>query len=183
MVEYRENQGRQRGIKDLVSAGDRNRVNSVILFFFFIVDCGSNATGFLRDAYEGASPLARGRMDEAGGKVRVQDGVCLLREGQLQSLRARLDRLYSGRELDFKGVQRACTAIQFGRGNKKIHVFCECRAESVDSIRVPTGSVQCKVYPGASSVPKAEENICINSRADIEVRRVSSGESSVALES
>ena len=37
--------------------------------------------------------------------------------------------------------------------------------------------------PGASSVPGAEENIRINSRADIKVFRVSSGESSVALES
>ena len=37
--------------------------------------------------------------------------------------------------------------------------------------------------PGASSVPEAEENIRINSRADKKVRGVSSGESSVALES
>ena len=69
-----------------------------------------------------------------------------------------------------------------GRG-KRIRVLCECRAESVGSSRVPTGSVQCKVYPGASSVPEAEEKIRINSPADIEVRAVSPGESSVALES
>ena len=37
--------------------------------------------------------------------------------------------------------------------------------------------------PGESSVPEAEEKIRINSRADIKVRGVSSGESSVALES
>ena len=37
--------------------------------------------------------------------------------------------------------------------------------------------------PGASSVPEAEEKIRINFRADIKVRGVSSGESSVALES
>ena len=37
--------------------------------------------------------------------------------------------------------------------------------------------------PGASSVPEAEENIRINIRADVKVRGVSSGESSVALES
>ena len=37
--------------------------------------------------------------------------------------------------------------------------------------------------PGASSVPEAEEKIRINSRADIKVRGVPSGESSVALES
>ena len=65
---------------------------------------------------------------------------------------------------------------------KQIRVFFECRAESVDSARVPAGSVQCKVYPGASSVPEAEENIRNNSRADIEVWGTSSGESSVALE-
>ena len=58
---------------------------------------------------------------------------------------------------------------------KNIRAFRECRAESVDSARVPTGSVQC--------VPEAEQKIRINSRADIKVRGVSSGKSSVALES
>ena len=72
---------------------------------------------------------------------------------------------------------------QRGGQYTRIRVFCECRAQSVDSVRVPTESVQCKVYRGASSVPKAEENICINYRAGIEVRGVSSAESSVALES
>ena len=43
---------------------------------------------------------------------------------------------------------------------------------------IPLGS-----QPGASSVTEAEENIRTNSRADTEVRGVSSGESSVALES
>ena len=37
--------------------------------------------------------------------------------------------------------------------------------------------------PGASSVPEAEENMRISYRVDIEVEGVSSGESSVALES
>ena len=116
--------------------------------------------------------------------MRVQDGVCLLREGRVQSVRTRLDRWCSRRDLNFKGVQRACTVIQFGRGIYiYIRVFCECRAESLDSARVPTGSIQCKVYPGASSVPEAEGKIRIISRANIEVRGVSSGESSVALES
>ena len=70
--------------------------------------------------------------------MRVPDGVCLL---GVQSVRAGLDQLCYGQDLNFKGVQRACTAIQFGRGKKK-RVFCECRAESVNSARVPTGSVQ-----------------------------------------
>ena len=90
--------------------------------------------------------------------MRVQDGVCLLR---VQSVRAGLDRLCSGRNLNFKGAQRACTIIQFGRG----------------------ASIVLGSQPGASSVPEAEEKICINSRAGIKVRGGSSGESSVALES
>ena len=153
------------------------------LFSFFIVDRGSNATGFLRNAYERTtSSRARGRLNEAGGKVRVQDGACLFRQGRVLSVRARLDRLCSGWDLDSKGVQRACTVIQFGRG-KKNYAFYECRAESVDSARVPTGSVQCKVYPGAYRVPEAEQKIRIHSPAGIEVQGASSGKSSVTLES
>ena len=49
------------------------------------------------------------------------------------------------RVLDFKRSSGACTVVQFGRG-KNVRVFCECRAESVDSAGFPTGSVQCKVY-------------------------------------
>ena len=30
---------------------------------------------------------------------------------------------------------------------KKVRVFCECCAESLDSAGVPTGRVQCEVYP------------------------------------
>ena len=117
-VEYRENQGRHRGIKDLIGGGGRNRVNSVTLLSFFIVDYGSNATGLLRDAYEGASPRVHGRLNEAGGKMRVQYSVCLLREGRIHSVRVRLNQLCSAQDLDFKGVQRACTVTQFGRGKK-----------------------------------------------------------------
>ena len=39
-----------------------------------------------------------------------------------------------------------------------------------------------QVYPGAPSVPEAEEKFALT-RADLEIRGVSSGESSVALES
>ena len=92
--------------------------------------------------------------------MRVQYGVLLLREGQVQSVRARLDRLCSGRDLNFKGVQRACTIIQFER-EENIRVFCECRAESVDRARVPTGIVQCS---------RGGRKIRINSQAHIEVR-------------
>ena len=65
-VEYRENQAAPEGMKDLIGAGDRNRVNLVNLFSFFTVDCDSNATLFLRNAYEGASSRARGWLSEAG---------------------------------------------------------------------------------------------------------------------
>ena len=83
--------------------------------------------------------------------MRVQDGVCLLREGRIQSVRARMDRLCSGQDIDFKEVQRSCTVIQFGRGKKTNRVFCECRAESVDiwglnrehPVQSLSGSVQC----------------------------------------
>ena len=51
--------------------------------------------------------------------MRLQDGVCLLREGQVQSVCSRLGRLCSGRDLNFKGVQIACTVIKFGRGKQK----------------------------------------------------------------
>ena len=50
--------------------------------------------------------------------MRVQDNVGLLRGSRVQSVRARLDRLCSGRELDFTGVQRACNVIQFEQGKK-----------------------------------------------------------------
>ena len=53
-------------------------------------------------------------LDEAGGKVRVQDGVCLLREDRVQSVQARLDRLCSERDLYFKRTQRAITVTLCG---------------------------------------------------------------------
>ena len=74
-----------------------------------------------------------------------------------------MNRSCSGRDLDFKGVQGACTVIQFGRGNN-ICVFYECRAESVDSTGIPTGSVQCEVYPlhsGGYSIPEAKERFAL----------------------
>ena len=122
------------------------------LFSFFVVDCGSNATGFLREAYEATSPQALRRLNEAGGKVRVQDGVCLLR---VQSVRAGLDRLCSGQDLDFKWVQRACTVIQFGRGQKNpaYSVSVALRAS------IALGS-----QPGASSAKSIRERTVFQRR-------------------
>ena len=72
---------------------------------------------------------------------------------------SRLNRLCSGRDLDFKGAQGACTAIPFER-RKNVHVFYECHAESVESAGVPTESVQCKVHApdvGGYRIPEAKE--------------------------
>ena len=90
--------------------------------------------------------------------MRVQNCVCLLR---VQSVRAGLDRLCSGRNLNFKWAQRACTIIQFGRG-EKISAYSAGVALRAS---IALGS-----QPGAFSVPGAEEKIRINSRADIKVR-------------
>ena len=102
-------------------------------------------------------------LNEAGGKVIVQDGVRLLGEDRVQSVRARLDRLCSGRDLDFKRVQREITVILCGR-EKQFHVFCECRAESFVSAGVQTGSVQCEVYPpdvGRYRLPEVKERFAL----------------------
>ena len=53
-------------------------------------------------------------LGEAGGNVRIQDDVRLLREDRVQSGRARLDRFCSGQDLDFKRAQRAINVILFG---------------------------------------------------------------------
>ena len=63
--------------------------------------------------HDGAGPRGRGKLDEAGGNVRIQDDVRLLREDRVQSVRARLDRLCSRRDLDL--VQRAITVSLCGR--------------------------------------------------------------------
>ena len=81
--------------------------------------------------------------------MRVQNGVCLLR---VQSVRAGLDRLCSGRNLNFKWAQRACTIIQFGRG-EKISAYSAGVALRAS---IALGS-----QPGAFSVPGAEEKIRI----------------------
>ena len=58
------------------------------------------------------------------------------------------------------------------------------RKKSAYSVSVALrASIALGSQPGASSVPGAEENIRIDSRADVKVRGVSSEESSVALES
>ena len=53
-----------------------------------MVDRDSDATGFLWSVYEGAGPWPSGVLDESSGKVRVENGVDLLREDRVQSGRA-----------------------------------------------------------------------------------------------
>ena len=56
-----------------------------------------------------ASPRARGRLNEAGGKVRVQDGVCLLR---VQSVRAGLIGCVPGGTLISTGCREHARGVQ-----------------------------------------------------------------------
>ena len=67
-----------------------------------IVDCDLDATRFLWNAYEGAAPRRRGVLDEASGEVSVENGVDLILKDRVQTVRARLNRLCPGRDLDFK---------------------------------------------------------------------------------
>ena len=117
-------------------------------------------------------------LGEAGGNVRIQDDVRLLREDRVQSGRARLDRFCSGRDLDFKRAQRAITVILFGRG-KNVRLISERCAESIGSAGVPTGSVQCEVYPpdvGRYRFPEVEERFALG--ISLSRRRSSEGCSS-----
>ena len=75
-----------------------------------MIQISSNCFG----THSEVGPRGREMLDEAGGNVRVQDDVCLLRAYRVQSVRARLDWLYSGRDLGFERVQRAITVILCG---------------------------------------------------------------------
>ena len=55
-------------------------------------------------------------LDEASSEVGVKYGVDLFRKDWIQSVRARLDRLCSRRNFNFKRSQGAFSVIQFGRG-------------------------------------------------------------------
>ena len=52
----------------------------------------------------GAGPRGRGRLNEASSDIRVQGSVCLLGEGWVQPVGARLDRLCLRRDLNFEGA-------------------------------------------------------------------------------
>ena len=78
---------RRRGYRGPHRRGDRDLWYFCDLFQFLIVDGDSNASGFLWDAFERARPWRGGVLDEAGGEVRVENGVYLLREDRVQSVR------------------------------------------------------------------------------------------------
>ena len=65
-------------MKHGIDAGDRNLDEFGDLIQFLVVDGDWNAVRFFRNEYEGGGPRGRGVLDEAGGKVGVQDGLCLL---------------------------------------------------------------------------------------------------------
>ena len=79
-------------------------------------------------------------LNEAGSDRRVQDSICLLGEDFVQPIGAGLDWLCPREDPYFKRTQEAYTVIQIGR-RKTVSVMYEYRAESIDSTKVPTGSV------------------------------------------
>ena len=67
-----------------------------------VVDCNSDATRFLRDAYEGATPRRRGVLNETGREIEVRNGVYLFGEDWVKSVGTRLKSLSPWRHLDFE---------------------------------------------------------------------------------
>ena len=101
-VEHGENRIAAEGVKHLVDAGNRNLRNLGDLVQFLVVDCGSDATRFRRDAHEGARPRRRRVLNETSREIGVQNGVYLFGEDWVKSVRTRLNRLSPWRHLDFE---------------------------------------------------------------------------------
>ena len=80
-------------------------------------------------------------LNEAGSNRRVQESICLLGENFVQPVGAGLDWLGPRGDRYFKRTQGAYTVIQIGRRKTVRSVMYEYRPESIDSTRVPTGSV------------------------------------------
>ena len=123
-----------------------------------VVDCDTDAARFFWDAHKGARPRRRGVLNEAGREVGVQDGVDLFGEDRVKPVGARLNRLGSRGYLDFERFS-ALTIVQL-RERKNVRVGGKRVGEGVDDWGVPTGGVECEVYPanmGRHSVPEAEK--------------------------
>ena len=86
----------------LIDAGNRNLRYLGDLIQLLVVDCDTDAAGFLWNTHEGARPRLRGVLNEAGGEIGVQDGICLFGEHWVQSVGSRLNRLSPGGHLDFE---------------------------------------------------------------------------------
>ena len=75
---------------------------------------------FFETDVRGARLRRRGRLNEAGGDIRVHVSVCLLGEGLVQSVRARLEWLCPRRNLNHEGA-RACTV--FSLDSEKVSAY------------------------------------------------------------
>ena len=98
-------------------------------------------------------------LDEASGKVGVQDDIYLFGEDWIQSVRARLDWLSPWGHLDFKRACGAFAVVQFGR-RKDVRVGDECGGESIEGSGIPASRIQREVYPtnmGRNSVPEVKK--------------------------
>ena len=79
---------RRRGYRGPHRRGNRDLWDFCDLVQFLIVNRDSDATEFLTNAYEGARPWRSGVLHETGGEIRVENGLGLLREDRVQSVRA-----------------------------------------------------------------------------------------------
>ena len=110
--------------------GGRNRVNSVTLLSFFMVDCSSNATEFHRNTY---------KLNEAGSdKGPIYSRFS--RKGQDSVWFSMIGLAVSPREPSFRRGAESTRHIRLGKRNVA-HVVFECREEGIDSTRVPTSGV------------------------------------------
>lgn len=125
---------------------------------FLEVDKNSDANRFLWKAHEGAQSQGYQILNEVGSNIRVQGRAGLFGEDRVHSSEAPLHRLCPWRNLDFEGAQVAL--VQLGR-RADVRVICRCRVGGIDSTRISTSSVQCKIYHGgcggSDRVPEAEE--------------------------
>ena len=69
-------------------------------------------------------------LEETGCNVGVENGVDLFRKDWVQSVRARLDRLWSWGNFYFEGSQGTFSVVQFGR-REDVFEISECRRKGV----------------------------------------------------
>ena len=121
--------------------GEYNLCDLSDLVQVLVVDGDSDAARF--DAYQGARPRRRGMLNESGSSVRVEDAVDLFRKDWVQSVRARLNWLYSWGNVNPEGAQGAFSTV-FGR--EDICEVCESQRKCVDSGGISTRGIQHEAY-------------------------------------